>query len=161
MDRLALAFFSLLLALQDASGATVTGNKALALASLVAENSPILTPQKKRIMKRLLEGDLNISFPKNKKISIKADVVDCHASNVEITFHSCKLTFGTRSARLKARKAHELFATMAEAGVPEDGAAGRVFETLSHLVCTIDPNEIKEGTGGGADCQYDPGASTR
>jgi hypothetical protein len=37
-----------------------------------------------------------------------------------------------------------------------DGAAGSIFEALSNLKCTIDPNEVKQKSGGGAECQYAP-----
>ncbi len=43
--------------------------------------------------------------------------------------------------------------------MPPDGAAGSTFESLSHLVCTIDPQVIAQKAGGGADCTFDPGAS--
>lgn len=148
----------LLLASQPASAATAAGGSALALAALVAEHSPLLTHHEKTVMARMFDGHLNFTFPANKKISVAADSVVCRASNVDITSRSCELTFGTKKRTLKGRRAHEVFATVAEAGVPPDGAAGTIFESLSHLVCTIDPNEIKQRAGGGADCQFDPGA---
>ena len=40
----------------------------------------------------------------------------------------------------------------AEIGVQPDGAAG----SLLNLKCTIDPNELKQKSGGGAKCQYAP-----
>jgi len=43
------------------------------------------------------------------------------------------------------------------AGVPSDGAAGSVFESLSKLNCTIDPAEIKQKAGGGANCAFETG----
>jgi len=61
---------------------------------------------------------------------------------------------------VKGRKAHELFATIAEVGVPSDGAAGTIYESLSHLACTINPAEIKQKAGGGAECKFDPGAGS-
>ena len=148
----------LLLANQPAWGATAAGGSALALAALVAEHSPLLNHHEKRVMARMFDGHLNFTFPANTKISVTADSVVCRASNVDITSRSCELTFGTKKRSLKGGRAHELFATVAEAGVPPDGAAGTIFESLSHLVCTIDPNEIKQRAGGGASCQFDPGA---
>jgi hypothetical protein len=50
-----------------------------------------------------------------------------------------------------------LYATIAVAGVPPDGAAGSTFEALSHLDCSINPNVIKQKAGGGATCNFDPG----
>jgi len=32
-------------------------------------------------------------------------------------------------------------------------------ESLSNLVCTIDPQAIAQKAGAGADCTFDPGAS--
>jgi hypothetical protein len=43
------------------------------------------------------------------------------------------------------------------AGVPSDGAAGSVFESLSNLSCTLDPKAIKQKDGSGANCSFDPG----
>jgi hypothetical protein len=57
------------------------------------------------------------------------------------------------------RRAHELFATVGEVGVPLDGAAGTMFEALSHFDCTINPHEIQQKAGGGASCSFDPGAN--
>jgi hypothetical protein len=158
MKKLALLAISMLAASQAASAATTAGGSALALAALVAEHSPLLSHHEKNVIAKMFDGHLNFTFPANKKISVKADAVVCRASNVDITSRSCELTFGTKKPNLKGRKAHELFATVAEAGVPPDGAAGTIFEALSHLVCTIDPNEIKQRAGGGASCQFDPGA---
>ena len=98
--------------------------------------------------------------PPPEKIVVKADNIVCRASNVDITEHSCALTFGHRTVNLKGRGAHELYATIDEVGVPPDGAAGSVFESLSNLNCTIDPNEIAQKAGGGASCTFDPGAKS-
>jgi hypothetical protein len=75
----------------------------------------------------------------NKKITVAAGAVTCRASNVDITQHSCDLTFGAKKATTQGRKAHELYATLAAVGVPPDGAAGSIFEAVSNLDCTIDP----------------------
>jgi hypothetical protein len=40
--------------------------------------------------------------------------------------------------------AHELYATLVETGAPSDGAAGTIHESISHLLCTIDPNAIRQ-----------------
>jgi hypothetical protein len=40
------------------------------------------------------------------------------------------------------------------AGVPADGAAGSIFESLSHLSWTLDPQAISEKAGG-AECTYE------
>lgn len=158
MKKIALVLAPLLLANHAAFAASAAGNSALALAALVAEHSPLLSHQEKTIMARMLNGDLNFSYPAHHTISVKADAVVCRASNVDISSHSCKLTFGSTIRNAAGRKAHELYATILEVGVPPDGAAGSVFEALSHLVCTIDPNEVKQRAGGGANCTFDPGA---
>jgi hypothetical protein len=150
-------FLSPLLVSQSASATTTTGPGALALASLVAAASPVLSQHEKRMMECLFGGHPNFTFPVTKKISIKVDAVVCHASNVDITSRWCKLTFGVASVNLSGRKAHELYATLTEAGVRSEGAAGSIFGSLSHLVCTIDPREIAQGSGGGAECTFDPG----
>jgi hypothetical protein len=75
---------------------------------------------------------------------------------VDITQHSCDLTFGAKKATTQGRKAHELYATLAEVSVPPVGAAGSIFEAVSNLDCTIDPAEVKQKAGGGAHCTFDP-----
>jgi len=107
---------------------TANGNGALALAALVGNVAPILCAAE------------------------TAQTITCRAGNVDITSHSYDLTFGGHVVRLKGRSAHERFATLAEIGVRPDGAAG----SLLNLKCTIDPNEVKQKSGGGAKCQYAP-----
>jgi hypothetical protein len=154
-----MAFFILcvLVASESAAAATASGSSALALAALVAADSRLLPRQDRSLMARMFAGYLNFRFPANRKITIKADSIVCRASNIDITQRSCQLTFGAKKVMLNGRKAHEMFATIAEVGVPADGAAGTIFESLSHLVCTIDPNEVKQKAGGGATCNFDPG----
>jgi hypothetical protein len=141
----------------NASAATVTGGSALALASLVAEQSPLLTQRERDVMARMLAGSLDFAFPASQKIVVQADAVSCRSSNVDIASRSCELTFGSTRVSLKGRQAHELFATIGEIGVPPEGAAGSIYESISHLMCTIEPNEVKERAGGGAACSFDQG----
>ncbi len=154
-----LLFFVSIALSQSASAATVSGPSALALASVVAEHSTELKLYHKSIMARLFNGEFDVPFSANKKISVEVDAIVCRASNVDITARSCRLTFGAARADLTGRKAHELYATIAEVGVPSEGAAGTMYESLSHLVCTIHPHEIALKGGGGADCTFDAGAS--
>ncbi len=151
----AILLFTLPLTSHSASAATTSGSSALALAAVVGAHSPVLTMYNKHVLARLFDGYTNVPFPANKKISVEADDIDCTAGDVDITEHSCKLTFGAKTANLTGRKAHELYATMVEAGVPSEGTAGRLHESLSHLVCTINPHEIAQKGGGGADCSFD------
>jgi hypothetical protein len=46
---------------------------------------------------------------------------------------------------------------MAAAGIPSEGAAGSSIESASKLRCTIDPNEIMQKAGGGAQCSFQTG----
>jgi hypothetical protein len=145
-----------LIAPRAASAATVDGSGALALAALVGGNSPLLSAPEKDVLTKFLDGQANVSFPAGQTISVMAQKLSCRASNVDITSHSCALTFGSKDVTLKGRRAHELFATLAEIGVSPDGAAGSVFEAVAKLKCTIDPNEVKQNSGGGAHCDYAP-----
>jgi hypothetical protein len=151
--------FILLLTSQSASAATSSGAGALALAALLALHSPISSLYHRSVLERLLDGDSNVAFPANQKISVAADAIVCNAGDVDITAHSCKLTFGAKTANLTGRKAHELYATIAEAGVSSQGSPGTIYESLSHLVCTIDPHEVAQKGGGGANCTFDMGAA--
>jgi len=158
LRRAAILSVPLLLAHHTTSAETVTGSRALALASLVAMASPLVSRHEKRVMTRLFGGHSDLIFPADRKISVAANAVVCRVSSADITWRSCKLTFGTMSANLGGREAHELYAAIAEADGPSEGAAGSIFESLSHLVCTIDPREIAQRGGGGAECVFDPGA---
>ena len=155
MKSVTFLLVSLLFASPAAAG-TVNGNGALALAALVGEVYPYVSTPKKRVLSKLLNGHSNFRFPSGHKISVVAKKVNCRASNVDIKLHSCELKFGTHSVALHGRRAHEVFATMAEIGVPSEGAAGSIYEALSSLHCTIDPHEVKQNTGGGAHCHYAP-----
>jgi len=140
-----------------AAPSTTGGYGGLALAGLVAEHEPGLGPHRRHVMNALLNGSNGLSFPSGQKISIRADKIACRASNVAISQRSCELTFGARVETIKGRRANELFATMIEAGVAGDAGAGSVFESLAHLDCAIDPNEVRQNAGGGASCTYDAG----
>lgn len=155
MTTVRVLLISLLLATPAAAG-TVNGNGALALASLVGTVSPNVSATKRRVLSKLLDGHANFIFPAGHTISVAAKQVSCRASNVDIKSHSCELKFGPHTVTLRGRQAHEVFATLAEVGVPAEGAAGSIYEALSNLHCTIDPNEVKQNSGGGAHCHYTP-----
>ena len=156
MNRTALFVIPLLLAAPAAHAGSASGNSALALAALVGERSPALDAQPREALAYMLDGNLNFAFPADKKIVVKADSVVCRASNVDISAHSCELAFGSRKVTRTGRAAHELYATLIEAGVQPEGAAGSMITGISKLVCTIDPNTVKATAGGGADCSFDP-----
>jgi hypothetical protein len=135
---------------------TIDGSGALALAALVAENSPLLGATDKAVLAKFLNGQTNVACPKGETTLISVDKVTCRASNVDITSHSCDLVFGEKTVMLMGRRAHELYATLAEAGVPPEGAAGSIFEAVANLKCAITPSEVQEKGGGGAHCDYSP-----
>jgi hypothetical protein len=89
--------------------------------------------------------------------NITADSIGCTVGTIDITAHVCKLTFGAKTVNLTGRAAHELYATMAQAGVPSQSTTNALSEGLSHLICTINPLEIARRSGGGADCTFDAG----
>jgi hypothetical protein len=139
-----------------ASAETADGSGALALAALVGETSPVLGASDKAVLAKFLNGQTNITYPTGQTIAVAAGKVACRAGNVDLTSHSCELAFDSKTVMLSGRRAHELYATLAEIGVAPDGAAGSTFEALSNLKCTIDPNEVKQKSGGEAHCDYSP-----
>jgi hypothetical protein len=156
MTLLRLLFFlPLVLMSPPASAETADGSGALALAALVGQNSPKLDPAANDALLKLLDGDTKIGTSTG-TILVKADKINCRASNVDITAHSCELAFGGATAKITGRRAHELYATLAEIGVPPDGAAGSSFEAVAQLNCKIDVTAVKQMAGGGAHCDYAP-----
>jgi hypothetical protein len=152
---LAFALLPLFVGNAAADGATnSSGASALALAALVGSHSPVLNGTERRALADMLNGDLAFSFPAGATITVLADAVSCRASNVDISAHSCTLTFGSASRALNGRAAHELYATLIENGVASEGAAGSVFAAISHLSCKIDPAAVKQKSGAGADCAF-------
>lgn len=137
------------------AGAT-NGPNALALAALAAEYSPEVPSLDKRLLAAYFDGRANAPHAKGKTVTVKADAIDCRASNVDITERSCELSFGAKKVTLRARRAHELYATLVENGVPADGAAGSIHESVTALECLVDADEIAEKGGGGARCAFNP-----
>ena len=135
-----------------AAPSTTGGQGALALAALVGGLSPTLSASRRHALARYLGGHRT---PVLAPFHVKADSVACRASNIDPTHHDCTLKFGAATRTLNGRRAHELFATLQENGVPGDAGAGSSFETLSALDCTITPADF--GTGAGAACTYTPG----
>jgi hypothetical protein len=147
-----LACWLLLAGASQAAAASVTGPAALALAGVIAQYAPMPAANKKAVA-AFLKGDTN--FPYKEKISVMADKIVCRTSNVDITARSCELTFKTKKQTLAGRGANELFATESVAGIAADGAAGSNVESLSKLNCTLDPAQLKQKGGGGAQCSYE------
>ena len=138
-----------------AAPATVSGPNALALAGVVALYSPLLSGDERETAAALFVGEKDVRYAR--KITIIADKIVCRVSNVDISARSCELTFNGKKQTINGRRASEVFATEALAGVPSDGAAGSVFAGLSNLNCTLDPKAIKQKDGSGASCTFEAG----
>jgi hypothetical protein len=138
-----------------AAPGTATGPTALALAAVIAQHSPAVRAFDRRVIARLFRGNTRFGFTPNKKISVDADSLVCRVSNVDITSRSCELKFGSRKRTLTGREANDVGATAAAAGIPSQGAAGSSIQSVSNLRCTIDPNEIMQKAGGGAECSFE------
>jgi hypothetical protein len=138
----------------SAAPVTVTGPTALALASVVAQHSPLLSADDRGAMARLFGGDSQV-VPIKKLLSVTADSVLCRVSNIDIASRHCELAFKTGKLTLMGREANEMSATLAAAGVPVEGAAGSMIESVSQLACTIDSNEIRQMAGAGVKCTFE------
>ena len=149
----ALAIAMTLTGIAAAQAGSVTGQAALALAGVVAPASHLLSTAEKEAVAMLFAA--NNSIPYKKKIVVTADKIVCRVSNVDITARSCELTFGKKVKTINGHAANEVYATEAMAGIPSDGAAGKIFESLSKLKCTLDPKAIAQNDGSGADCSYE------
>ena len=154
LDRV-LVIFALFLSINtaEAIAATTSWPGALALAALVADRSPMLTVSQKHKMAQILNGSVP-NAPKGYKILVRADKTLCGVSNVDLTERSCTLAFGMKTVSLQGRWANELYATIGEAGIPSQGAAGSLYEGVAHLSCVIDFDPLRSKTGGGASCSY-------
>jgi hypothetical protein len=119
-----------------------------------AESRPSSEARTRAALAKLLDGDTTFDVPKGRTIPVTADKVACHASNIDIAEHDCTLTFGKQDVTLKGRAAHELYATLLEAGVQPDPGAGNIWVSVSKLDCAINVAEVKEKAGGGATCHY-------
>jgi hypothetical protein len=152
------AFLLFCAASSNASAApvTITGPTALALAAVVAQHSS-LPAFDKRMMARLFGGGSVFFISAKTRFSVAADTIVCRTSNVDIAARSCELTFKVIKKSVKGRDANELYATAATAGVVTEGAAGSNIESLSKLNCTINPKEIQQKAGGGAQCTFETG----
>jgi hypothetical protein len=150
---IALAIALVFLGPASARAGSVTGQAALALAGVVAPASHVLSMAEKEAVATLFAANSTIAY--KKKITVTADKIVCRVSNVDITARSCELTFGKTVKTINGRAANEMFATAAMAGIASDGAAGSIFESLSRLSCTLDPQVIKDKAGGGAECSFE------
>ncbi len=137
-----------------ADAATTSGANALALAALVARQSPGLGVAQKAEMARLLDGGHQIVTGAGGPIHPSATKILCRYGDVDIAARSCTLTFATRTVTLTGRQANELTATMAANGIESSGAAGTISFGVSELSCTIAPTLIRQEDGSGALCTF-------
>ena len=154
--RLAIALVGFSIA-SNAAFADASGNAALSLAARIGDRSPVLSLLQKGILGVYLDGRSGARYLGSGAVVVKADAVDCRSGNVDITEKACTLTFGSKSVTLKGREAQALYATLIEAGVAPGGAAGSSHASLASLACTIDPAEVRQKAGGGANCTFTPG----
>ena len=127
-----------------------TGSTAVAVAGVIAPYSLLLSAHEKRTIAGLFNGDARAG----NKLTVTAESIICRVGNVDITARSCELTFDKGSRTLKGREANEVNATLTAAGAVAEGAAGSMIQTVTKLNCTLDPNVIKDNSGGGADCSF-------
>ena len=133
-----------------AAPVSVSGSTALAVAAVIAQHSRLLSVFEKRAIAGLFNGKARAG----KKLTVTAESIVCRVGNVDITERSCEMTFDKGSRTLKGREANEVNATLTAAGAVAQGAAGSMIQTVTKLSCTLDPNVIKENSGGGADCSF-------
>ena len=133
-----------------AAPVSVTGSTAVAVAGVIAPYSPLLSAHEKRTIADLFNGHARAG----NKLTVTAALIICRVSNVDITARSCELTFDKGARPLKGREANEVNATLTAAGAIAEGAAGSMIQTVTNLSCTLDPNVIKDNSGGGADCSF-------
>ncbi len=154
MRPLWLAALGLMIAVTPAPAAQTSGAMALALAALVAEHAPALPARDRYVVAALFAGNERIYYPAGRSIVVRASKVQCRISDVQITARSCQLTAGGRTKTLTGEPANALYATLAAAGVPSDGAEGSIYEQVQGLACTLTPSVIVQNGGGGASCAY-------
>ena len=140
-----------------AKSVTTDGPDALALAAVVADHSPLVRGFDERVLRRLFAGNTNFGFTPGRKISVTADSIECRTGHIDITMRTCDVTFSVGKRSLRGRQANELSATAKLAGAASEGTAGSSIESFSRLKCTIDPNEIMQRAGGGAQCSFETG----
>lgn len=157
MKTFAFACLALLLSAGLAHAGEASGNGALALAALVAPHSPHLAASEKALLAKYLESESLAPFPAGEKFSVKVEDVICRIGDVDITARGCDLDFGPKKVELKGLEAQALYATLVEIGVPSDGAAGTIYESVKNLDCAINPEEVKDGSGAGAKCRFSRG----
>ncbi len=116
-----------------------------------------MSAAEKTLLASYLDGNAAAAHAPGQRVGVRSDGVTCRASDVDIAAYSCTLYFGEAEIALEGRAAQNLFATLAEVGVPSDGAAGSIYEGVTKLSCVIDADEVSDTGGGGAHCDFAPG----
>ena len=150
-----IAFAAALLSANAACASSTGGHAALSLAEAVGLQSPLVSAAHKMILFQFRSGNTNFASS-NAPFTFTSSAIDCGAGDVDITHHRCTLTFGSSTIQLNGAAAHDLYATLIEAGVPGDGAAGTIHEAVTGLSCTVDVGQVKARAGGGATCSFTP-----
>ena len=133
------------------TGGVSQGSAALMLASLIAPYEPGLDAKRRVALAALGDNGASIF----ERIELNAANVSCRTSNVAIGAYGCDLKFANGATNaLKGRKAHELYATLLENGVPVEGAAGSLQAQVNELKCVIEPRVLAQNSGGGAYCGW-------
>jgi hypothetical protein len=144
---------SALLLAGAAQAGTMSGGSALTFAALVGQYSPTLTLAQKHILLRFLGGQTSF-LSSNATFSFHVDEVHCQHGDIDLTKHSCKITYGAHVTALNGEEGANILANMDMAGVMGDGAAGTFHYDIKNVVCTIKVGEIKSPDGGGVSCSY-------
>jgi hypothetical protein len=144
-----------LLAAGGASAApmTMSGNAALSFAALVGAYSPALGAAQKHVLYRFLGGQTAFASS-GAAITFHVNEVHCQLGDVDLTRHSCRITYGAHVTVLNGEEGANILANMALAGVMGDGAAGTIHYDITGVACTIKVAEVKSPDGGGASCTY-------
>ena len=152
-----IAFAAVLLSAGAASANSAGGFSALSLAELVGLQSPLVSSAHHAILLQFRNGNTNFASS-NAAFTFTAPAIDCGASDVDITHYHCLLTFNGQPnpIQLTGGAAQNLYATLIEAGVPSDGAAGTIHEAVTGLSCTVNVGQVKARAGGGATCTFTP-----
>ena len=150
-----IVFATAVLCAGAACASSTGGHSALSLAEAVGLQSPLVSPAHKVVLFQFRSGNTTFASS-NAPFTFTASAIDCGAGDVDITHHSCTLTFGSSTVQLTGAAAHTLYATLIEAGVPSDGAAGTIHEAVTGLSCTVDVGQVKARAGGGATCTFTP-----
>ncbi|HEX3920577.1 MAG TPA: hypothetical protein VHW60_24810 [Caulobacteraceae bacterium] len=139
-----------------ASAQSAGGHAALALAAIVGTYSPRLTAAQKAVLAHYLASKPNLDAHAP-SIQVNSASITCGASDVDITRFFCDMKIGTApSIHLTGRAANELYATLGDAGVQDDGAAGAIYRAITVLHCVLIPSDIANEGGAGATCTYTP-----